>query len=1142
MQITPAPLPAAVAEIAPTTAPADGRVQGTIQDGQGIVYDIGNFNTGQRGELVDMSTEVDITARVYHQDGGEIPTQPLTYPDRRGRMFIAPRDGVYYAHISAEEDGERVPAPTQSGRAVASSDFAIRQITRQYICVFTRFEDATSTEPLVLVRPVPMPDPDNPDAPLDTRPDLQVQNSGALLGRVSQGATGWESPLTVVAGDPFSVQLLVLNEGSSPVLRSPSVTLTFLRSDDDTTIEDTDAAASQGNTVTVPGLRQVARNDEGELNYVERYILTPNAPTSATYPQTYYYGGCVTRHFAESNRNNNCSPRPITVMVAAPPRLSNLALSGVTLSPSFAHNIAAYTADVASAVTQTTVTATAAGSGRVTTITPADADSATDGHQVNLASGANRVRVTVTEGSRTRDYTVTIYRAVAALSALALSSGADDDVALSPAFDRDTTAYSAEVAYTVEQTTVSATPLAGSVAITPADADSATNGHQVALAVGENLVRVTVTGAGARIARTYTVIVNRAPASPALSDLALSGEATLTPTMFDRDTTVYTASVANTVAQTTVTATPAGSGRVTIAPGDADSAMDGHQVNLAVGANRVRVTVTEGGETQIYAITIFRAPPTLSALALSVGTLSPAFDSDILLYTAAVASTVTETTVTATPVSGSVTIMPADADSATDGHQVNLAVGANLVLVTVTGTGARNVTRTYTVIVDRAPPALSALALSGVTLAPAFAGGIPAYTAEVANTVTQTTVSATPVSGSVAIMPADAASGTSGHQVALDVGANEISVTVTAGGEMRTYTVTVNRAPPALSALALSGGATLSPAFDGDTLAYTAVVANTVTQTTVTATAAGSGSVAITPADDDNAMSGHQVDLDVGANMISVTVTGAGSSTQIYTVTVNRLSDGADLTVSAMTVSPTSISAGQRATLRATVTNNGDTQSPSTTLVFYDSDDATITTADESVSNAQPVAALASGASVTVSVTLPPETQSSAGTYYYGACVSAVADESNTANNCSAGARYMVEVSGTPDPGGPGAGPGVGPVGPGAGTGGGGLVAENLQVTPTRFAPGASVTASVTVRNSGFEASDTASLEFLALVGDNSVILHSVSIASLAAGATRSYRESFTVSRTQAPAGANQFSILACIDMYPCEMVDVRFQ
>jgi len=170
-----------------------------------------------------------------------------------------------------------------------------------------------------------------------------------------------------------------------------------------------------------------------------------------------------------------------------------------------------------------------------------------------------------------------------------------------------------------------------------------------------------------------------------------------------------------------------------------------------------------------------------------------------------------------------------------------------------------------------------------------------------------------------------------------------------------------------------------------------------------------------------------------------------------------------DLVVSAMTVSPTSISAGQRATLRATVTNNGDAQSPPATLVFYDSDDATITTGDESVSNAQPVATLASGASVTVSVTLPPEPQGFAGASYYGACVSAVADESNTANNCSTGARYSINELIAPRPG---------------------LFIENPQVSPSMVTSGQRLTVRVEVRNAGLAASTATRLRyFVATVG-----------------------------------------------------------
>ena len=56
------------------------------------------------------------------------------------------------------------------------------------------------------------------------------------------------------------------------------------------------------------------------------------------------------------------------------------------------------------------------------------------------------------------------------------------------------------------------------------------------------------------------------------------------------------------------------------------------------------------------------------------------------------------------------------------------------------------------------------------------------------------------------------------------------------------------------------------------------------------------------------------------------------------------------------------------------------------------------------------VGTLAAGASsnVSISITVP----STAGTYYYGACVDPVAGEVQTANNCSSGVRVAVTASG----------------------------------------------------------------------------------------------------------------------------------
>ena len=84
--------------------------------------------------------------------------------------------------------------------------------------------------------------------------------------------------------------------------------------------------------------------------------------------------------------------------------------------------------------------------------------------------------------------------------------------------------------------------------------------------------------------------------------------------------------------------------------------------------------------------------------------------------------------------------------------------------------------------------------------------------------------------------------------------------------------------------------------------------------------------------------------------------------------------------------------------LSATVDNQGTAPSPSTTLRFYQSTDTTFTTADTEI-GAAPVGRL--GAPGGAVANIWPTAPSTAGTYYYGACVDAVSGESDTTNNCS---------------------------------------------------------------------------------------------------------------------------------------------
>ena len=103
------------------------------------------------------------------------------------------------------------------------------------------------------------------------------------------------------------------------------------------------------------------------------------------------------------------------------------------------------------------------------------------------------------------------------LRALSLSTVtlAPVTVTLTPAFTPATRTYTAAVGSSVTQVTVTATrnKAGATPTITPADANTTAAGHQVALAVGPNPIRVSV--ADGTIAGVYTVTVTRAGSVPA---------------------------------------------------------------------------------------------------------------------------------------------------------------------------------------------------------------------------------------------------------------------------------------------------------------------------------------------------------------------------------------------------------------------------------------------------------------------------------------------------------------------------------------------------------------------------------------------------------------------------------------------------
>ena len=213
-----------------------------------------------------------------------------------------------------------------------------------------------------------------------------------------------------------------------------------------------------------------------------------------------------------------------------------------------------------------------------------------------------------------------------------------------------------------------------------------------------------------------------------------------------------------------------------------------------------------------------------------------------------------------------------------------------------------------------------------------------------------------------------------------------------------------------------------------------------------------------------------------------------------------------DLVVDAPTVNDNSPATGAPFTLSATVRNAGDGESAATTLRFYQSTDETITTADAEVGTAA-VGELAASATSSESISLTAP--STAGTYYYGACVDAVTDESDTANNCAAAVQVTV-----PEPG---------------ATTAPDLVVDAPTVNDNGPATGAPFTLSATVRNAGDGESAATTLRFYQSTDETITTADTeagtAAVWGLAASATSSESISLT-----APSTAGTYYYGACVD------------
>ena len=386
------------------------------------------------------------------------------------------------------------------------------------------------------------------------------------------------------------------------------------------------------------------------------------------------------------------------------------------------------------------------------------------------------VTVTITDDDPSTDAT---------LSRLSLGTG----VTLDPTFAPGTTSYTAAVANSVDEVTVTATTTdtnatpefltASDTALD--DADDVANGHQVALAVGDTVFKVQVTAEDGTTTQTYTVTVTRAAqAQTTTTFVSNTGEsrdrsaASIMAQSFTAGSNPdgYTLSDVALVYQGTSSAAEFTVTRVKIrkdnagAPGDlvanllSPATFSVGILSFAAPAN----TTLEAGET--YWVVINEG--------YSISTERMHFDTT---------SSDDQTVTTADPNwSIADTRLWKNTDTASWESP-----SARAVMLAVNGTATDDTPPPPSTDDTPPPPStdatLSGLSLgTGVTLDPAFAPGTTSYTAAVGNAVDEVTVTATTTDTNATVAYLDASDTTlddaddvaNGHQVALGGGRHRL--------------------------------------------------------------------------------------------------------------------------------------------------------------------------------------------------------------------------------------------------------------------------------------------------------------------------------------------------------------------------------
>ena len=494
--------------------------------------------------------------------------------------------------------------------------------------------------------------------------------------------------------------------------------------------------------------------------YKARYTATVTITDDSETENTETFGIVI----GKTNAAQITLPTPATTTVtisasdlSTDATLSALALSAGTLKPTFATGTTSYKASVGYGVERVTVTPTASDSNATVSVDSTEVDSGS-GHSVDLTVGANTIRVAVTsqDASTTQTYTVAVTRAKPEVGISAKSAEVVEGTAVEFTVSRNAAvSETLDVAVNVTETgslasstsegsktvTIPAGTTTASLSVSTDSDDNEWEAHSTVTATISSTSTYDIkTGGGS--AQTLVKDDDFPAATAVLSVLpnpAAEGE-TATATIrvvTDADEQPHGAGGTLTLSisdGTTKSADYGSLSQTSFSVSDTDFSLDTSTSTSSYRAKyTATITITDDDDTEdaetfdivvgntnadqislpvsTMAVTIRKSDhsddATLSALALSKGTLSPSFASGTTSYTASVGYGVERVTVTPTAndSNAAISVNTTEVDSGS-GHPVDLAVGTTTVQVVVTSQDD-SATTTYTVAVTRAKAEVS---------------------------------------------------------------------------------------------------------------------------------------------------------------------------------------------------------------------------------------------------------------------------------------------------------------------------------------------------------------------------------------------------------------------------------------------------